>query len=280
MNPIILIDFSWLYNKYYFVAKQKESKDIKELLYNMLIQFLNRISNCYKGSQIYVAIDSSTKSLKNYNLNKNYKQNRNKEIKKEVYENIKEIICKLKENLSLSFHFVKAKGYEADHVIAFLTKMAYGCSPVIIFSGDKDLIQLTGYQSVFISDKFEQGKFIIKSNKELFDKFKNSKGENFTRISYDIKDLLKYRVLKGDPSDNLPPVFHRIKDKDIISIIQNYWTFHDELTSESIINIINNIKEDNEVLGNKLQENKGTWLINYEIMNLYNIKGIKVIELK
>ena len=76
-QPLILIDFSWLYNKYYFVAKQKESKNTSDLTFKMLFQFLTRISNCYRGN-IYVAIDSSTKNTKNYSLNSSYKQNRNK----------------------------------------------------------------------------------------------------------------------------------------------------------------------------------------------------------
>ena len=149
----------------------------------------------------------------------------------------------------------------------------------IIFSGDKDLIQLTAYENVFISDKFEKGSFIVKTDEELFQKFKNNKGEDFTRISTNKKDILKYRVLKGDTSDNLSPVFPRIKDKEIVNIVKDYWIDEEELTEERINDIIDDIKGDNPSLALKLEENKKIWLRNYKIMDLFCVDDIKVKRL-
>ena len=287
MRTLILIDFSWLYNKYYFVASYALGNDIKgnfndtleSNLYRMLYEFLIRIVATNKV-KVVLALDSPTSTLNNFKIFEGYKQNRDKELKKEVYSILDSILLKLVKSLdSKSFSFIKAKGYEADQILSYMVKKFYDTCQVIIFSGDKDLIQLTVYPNVYISDKFEKGNFIVKTDEELFQKFKNSKGEDFTRISTNKKDILKYRVLKGDTSDNLSPVFPRIKDREIVDIVKNYWIDEEELTEERIKDIIDDIKGDNEALAEKLEESKDIWLRNYKIMDLLHVEGIKVKRL-
>ena len=288
MKRIILIDFSWLYNKYYYVAKysasQKESLDsdesLSEVVLRMLKQFLNLVKNSYKDYFILLALDSPTSTLKNSSIFEGYKQNRNKEEKKEVYKEINTIIKGINKS-SNKFAFIKSRSYEADQVIAFVVKEYYNNGDIIIFSGDKDLIQLTSYPNTYISDKFEKGRFLVKADEELFEKFKNSKGEDFTRISTNKRDILKYRSLKGDTSDNLSPVFPRIKDKEIIDIIKNYWVDDQEeyLTTERISDIIDDIRGDNKLLAEKLEANKDVWLRNYKVMDLLHVDDIKVKRL-
>ena len=288
MRILLLIDFSWLYNKYYFVASYSmqeqteifKKEHLKERIFNMLQQFFECVKRAYSTSKVVIALDSPTKTLNNFKLFEGYKQNRDSEAKKETYAYLDDILVKLIKLLdSKSFSFIKAKGYEADQILAYMVKKFHEKYKVIVFSGDKDLIQLTAYSNVFISDKFEKGNFIVKTDKELFQKFKNSKGEDFTRVSNNKKDILKYRVLKGDTSDNLSPVFPRIKDKEIVNIIKNYWIDEEELTEERINDIIDDIKGDNEILADKLAESKGTWLRNYKIMDLFHVEGIKVKRL-
>lgn len=292
------MDFSWLYNKYYYVAKYSATqqgsfdaeKGIEKTVFRMLSQFFNIVRNSYEA-KVILALDSSTSTLKNKAIFEGYKQNRNKEEKKEVYRDINSIIKNLnkvftiKEKNSLNkttFFFIRSKTYEADQLIAQLVKKHSNNNEIIIFSGDKDLIQLTSYPNTYISDKFEKGNFIIKSDEELFSKFKNSKGEDFTRISTNKRDILKYRSLKGDPSDNLSPVFPRIKDKEIVQIIKEYWVDNQEenLSEERINDIIDDIKGDNESLAKKLLENKDIWLRNYKIMDLLHIDNMKIKVLK
>lgn len=291
MKRIILMDFSWLYNKYYYVAKHAVSqqdnldtnKDVSEVVLRMLKQFLSIVKNSYRGSKVILALDSPTSTLKNFSIFEGYKQNRNKEEKKEVYKDINSIIRGLNDFFnSLDFSFVRAKSYEADQVLAYIVKKYSVDNEIFIFSGDKDLIQLTSYPNTFISDKFEKGNFIIKTNTELFSKFKNSKGEDFTRISTNKRDILKYRSLKGDSSDNLSPVFPRIKDKEIIEIIQNYWVDNQEegLSEERINDIIDDVKHDNKLLAEKLEDNKSTWIRNYKIMDLLHVDDIKIKVLR
>lgn len=282
MFDVILVDFSWIYNKYYYVAKTRpleqvdESKDLVPVISKMLYQFFSLVEKSYPSSKILLVLDSPLSSTGNFSLNNQYKQNRDKNEKKEVYKGFKKIVGLLSQKFSKKINFVRAVSYEADQVISYLAEKYKDKYKVLIFTGDKDLLQMSYYPNVEISDKYEKGLFLLKTDKQIFEKFKNSKGEDFTRISNNKRDILKYRVLKGDPSDNLKSVFPRIKDSDIVKIIRDYWIDEEELTSERIEDIIDDIKGDDIKLATKLKESTNTWLTNYKIMNLYNLQGIEV----
>ena len=286
MKNLILIDFSWLYNRYYFVAKQNNTDtsitNIPNIVTDMLTQFLSIVGDKYSKAKVILALDSPTTSLKNFEIYPEYKQNRDKEVKKEVYKEIDFIIARLVKSLdNKRFAFIKAKNYEADQIIAYFVKKYKEESKIIIYSGDKDLLQLTYHKNVRVSNKFKDGRFILMSDEEIFEKFKNNKGENFTRVSENKKDILKYRALKGDSSDNLSPVFPRIKDKEIIQVIQDYWVDDQEegLSNERIEKILEELVLDNPSLAEKLEANKDIWLRNYQIMNLLNVGEIELRRL-
>ena len=289
MKRLILIDFSWLYNRYYYVASYNISMsegqvDLKEVLERMLLQFLTLVHRSYPSAKILMALDPSTSNLKNKAIFEGYKQNRNKEAKKEVYQHIVDIIKDLSSKLdSEVFYFIREKLYEADQLLAFTVKKFHKTHEIIIYSGDKDLLQLTSYPNTFIADKFEKGHFLIKTDEEIFQKFKNSKGEDFSRISTNKRDILKYRSLKGDPSDNLSSVFPRIKDKEIAEIIKNHWVDNQEepLTEERIDKIIeDDLQFENPSLAEKLRSSKDVWLRNYKIMDLLHVDDMNIRRLK
>ncbi len=277
MLNLILIDFSWLYNKYYYVAKIKGDKEgVYQRAAGMLEGFFTHINRNYPLSKVLLVLDAPLSSTENATLCPEYKQNRDKEEKKDVYKGFKDVVGSLSQRVPKNFTFIRAYGYEADQVIAYLAQKHDSLGQnVLIYSGDKDLLQLTYFDHVVISDKFDKGKFHIKTDSEIFAKFKNSKGD-FTRISTNKRDILKYRVLKGDTSDNLKPVFPRIKDKEIASIINNYWIDEEDLTNERINDIVEDIKGDNPELAQKLYENRDNWLRNFKLMNLYNLSEMKI----
>lgn len=95
MKRLILIDFSWLYNRYYYVASYGSSEgpvDIRANLERMLLQFLTLVHRSYPSARVLMALDPATSTLKNRAIFEGYKQNRNKEAKKEVYFFIMDII--------------------------------------------------------------------------------------------------------------------------------------------------------------------------------------------
>lgn len=267
----------------YNAATSETPIEVKPILERMLTQFLQLVHRSYPSSKIFMALDPATSTLKNKEIFEGYKQNRDKEAKKEVYSCIVDIIKALRDKLdSEVFYFIKKKLYEADQLLALMVKKYHETHEIIIYSGDKDLLQLTSYPNTFIADKFEHGHFLIKTDEEIFQKFKNSKGEDFSRISTNKKDILKYRSLKGDPSDNLSSVFPRIKDREIAEIIQNYWVDNQEepLTETRIEDILEDLEGDNPTLANKLRENKAVWLRNYKIMDLLHVDDINIRRLK
>ena len=284
MFDVILVDFSWIYNKYYYVAKVKtlgretEPDKLSLQVCDMLYQFFSLVQKNYPSPKILLVLDSPLSTTDNFKLNADYKQNRNEKEKDEVYKYFKNVVGTLSTKFNNKVNFVRAVGYEADQVIAYLAEQYQNKYKVLLFTGDKDLLQMTYYNNVDISDKYERGMFILKTDKEIYEKFKNNKGEDFTRISTNKKDILKYRTLKGDQSDNLKAVFPRIKDTEITDIIKNYWVDNQEegLSLERIQSIIEDIKGDNCKLAEKLQENINIWYTNYKIMNLYNLEGLKV----
>lgn len=285
MFNLILIDFSWIYNKYYYVAKTRPMRTLKELdsdeymvptLSDMLYRLFSLIEKSYPQARTFLVLDPPLSSTENFSLCEDYKQNRDKEEKKKVYRRFKDIVGRLSMKLSGRFSFVRAMGFEADQVIAYLAERHQQDKKILIFTGDKDMLQLAYFPNVSISDKFEKGSFISKTDEEIFSKFKNNKGEDFTRISTNKKDILKYRVLKGDTSDNLGPVFPRIKDTEIVSIIKNYWISEEDLTEESIKDMIKSIGETNSELAHKLRGGRATWLRNFKMMNLFGLHDIPV----
>ena len=279
MFDLILVDFSWIYNKYYYVAKVRplrEDNNLTPQLYDMLYRFFTLVDKNYPSSKKFLVIDPPLSGTENIKIYSDYKQQRNKEEKKRVYKDIKQIIGKLSQELSKKYSFVRDLKHEADQAIAYLSEKFQVRNRVLIFSGDKDLLQLSYYPNVEISDKYEKGQFLLKSDKEIFEKFKNSKGEDFTRISNNKRDILKYRVLKGDVSDNLSSVYPRIKDKDIANVIRNYWIDEEELTDIRVQDIIDDIRGDDKELAQKLEEHKDIWLRNFKLMNLYNLKDLNI----
>lgn len=273
MKEIVLVDFSWLYNKYYYVATTQVSKEnVSNHLLKMLMQFLHRVDVNY--SEVFLVLDPPLKNTINFSLNKDYKQQRDKEAKKEVYESIQKIVKDLNNTLSKHVHVAKSNTYEADQVIAYLAEKYMSNNKVIIFSGDKDLLQMTQYPNVRISDKFKDGRFMLLTDTEIFSKFKNSKKEDFTRVSTNKADIVKYRSLKGDKSDNLKPVFPKIRDKEIINIVREAWTCE----YFDIDTIINNVTS--QPLKDKLEQNRETWITNYRMMNLINLQipDIKILK--
>lgn len=284
MFEIILIDFSWLFNKYYYVAlynakskgvlETEQDSVVKTTVINMLSQFFKVVKEKYFAARILLALDTPTSKLVGNPSKEGYKQNRDKVEKSKVYKNINSVIAQLSKDDRLTF--IRAWGYEADQVIAYLAEKYCSNKAVLIYSGDKDLLQLTYHKRIKVADKFEKGQFLAKTDCEIFNKFKNSKGEDFTRISTNKRDILKYRSLKGDPSDNLKPVFPRIKDSEIADIIQHYWIDYEEFTEERASKIVEDINGDNPKLAGKLEESINNWVRNYNLMNLQGIQSLDI----
>ena len=212
---ILLIDFSWIFNKIYYAQKYLHPQDVASAHVRGVIGLFDTFNKTIftRYNKIYIVLDCKTECTRGRSINEDYKKGRPNHDK--VYKYL-ELVAGALANIPKVL-VVQNRNREADEIISYLCHK-YNNSCVDIYSGDKDLIQLTQSVNVNITDTYKQGAFTFFTEQDIFKKFKNSKKEDFTRISNNIGDIIKYRVLRGDTSDNLPPLFPRIRDTQIKEI--------------------------------------------------------------
>lgn len=232
----------------------------KHLFYSLL--FFSRLNNDTDVKNIFIVLDGEEGGEQYKKINSNYKVGR--ADRTEVYTHLSTFLFLV--NYFDKVKIIKNRYREADEVIAYLalnSKKDY-----LIYSGDKDMLQLYS-ENVKIADDYKKGKFNILTKQDVFNKFKNSKKESFTRISENIEDIVKYRVFKGDSSDNIKPPIPRLQDKYIKEILNEYWVenyLDDKLLADIIIKM-SNIKLRDKIVGSFSEI-----LNNYKIMDLKKCK--------
>lgn len=272
----ILIDFSYYYNKAYFVSTTKTTKEEQEkCLFGYLYKTIEFFQKAIDTDKIYIVVDGD--EIENKELFEDYKQNRTKDNDK-VYANHNKALALISEFSKAVI--LKNKKKEADEVIGYLVlKLKEKKDTLtVIFSGDKDLLQLTSIHNVRVGTEIKNRKIHLLSDTEIFSKFCNSKKEDFTRVSTKKADIIKYRVFKGDTSDNIPPAIPRLRDIDIIKIVRA-WKY--DITDE---NEWLNLAIELDDLWFKVKEYKEQIIRNYKLMCLTylprydNMKdGLKVL---
>lgn len=272
----ILVDFSWIYNKAYFVSSQKQTIEEQEkCLFGILYRTFEFFEKAQDTDKVYLILDGN--KVENKELYEDYKQNRTKDNDK-VYSNLNRAVALLSEFSKVTV--LRNQRKEADEVIGYLAlKLKEKKDTLtVIFSGDKDLLQLTSIHNVRVGTEIKNRKVHLLSDTEIFGKFCNSKKEDFTRVSTKKADIIKYRVFKGDISDNIPPAIPRLRDTDIIKIVRA-WKY--DITDESEwLNLAIELDD----LWFKVKEYKEQIIRNYKLMCLTylprydNMKdGLKVL---
>lgn len=188
-NTYILVDWSNLMYRSWFVASKRT--------WIAHCKFLDMIRVCVRKvkqptSQIHLIFcGESPTPLKRKKIFKGYKGNR-KHQDDDIFKGYKSSLVKCIN--SLGWGLVRAKGYEADDVIATLTKRIVtedDMAEVIIFSGDRDLQQCLASPRVYIYRA--PGIFLTP------DLFLDEHG--FGPEKYRV-----YKSLTGDRSDNISGV--------------------------------------------------------------------------
>lgn len=252
MKKLLLIDFNYLYNRYYYVAKLKQD-DTNTILFNMLVGFLSKVDE--KQFQVVLCVDG--KYTRNKDICTDYKNNRGD--KSSVYANFDNHLRGLAK-LNNRWIILRNEEAEADELIAYICKTCPN-RDILIYSGDKDLIQLTTYENVQISTEFKEGKFHLLTVDDIHKKFKGLE---------DIDKLLVYRVLCGDPSDNLKPPIPRLqmtKKAVIINSIPKQVSFDRHVWE----NLIENLED--KILAGKVKDNIDIIERNFKLMSLLDFTG-------
>jgi DNA polymerase-1 len=151
--------------------------------------------------------------------------------------------------------FLKNDEMEADDLIAMMAIRLKEKASIVVFSGDKDMIQLARYPQVHISNDIKNKQLQICSDDALFLKFEMKP-----------KYLPYFRALRGDPSDEIPGAVSNVK----IDIIRKFaLLLHDNNNdwdkSYELLKECTKITEKTEA---KILVGKENYFRNYDLMNL------------
>ncbi len=145
------------------------------------------------------------------------------------------IIKELLKNLNIKI--CEKEGFEADDLIGTLIKNNKNENVKnIILSGDKDLLQLVGDNTVVL---------LVKKGVSDTQEYTSNNFKQLTQLTP--SQWIDYKALRGDPSDNIPGV-KGIGEKTAISLLQKM---------KSLDNIYENMEKGNhqDILKGKLLEN-------------------------
>ncbi|MEX0803354.1 MAG: DNA polymerase I [Candidatus Binatia bacterium] len=112
---------------------------------------------------------------------------------------------------ALRIPMVELEGYEADDLLATLTKncRAEGCE-VIVVTGDRDILQLVG-----------DGVLVMMTRRGISDVIRYDGSTVLERYGVTPEQWLDFVALKGEPSDNLPGV-PGVGDKTAAQLVRTY----------------------------------------------------------
>ncbi|MDO8443750.1 MAG: DNA polymerase I [Candidatus Azambacteria bacterium] len=124
-------------------------------------------------------------------------------------------IPRVKEVLrALGIPIYEKSGYEADDIIGTITKKLAGESlEILILTGDMDTLQLVGNNIKIYTPKRGLNEPIIYDEKRVIERFEGLKPSQ----------MVDFKGLKGDPSDNIPGV-KGIGEKTAINLLNRYKT--------------------------------------------------------
>ncbi|UUM19583.1 MULTISPECIES: 5'-3' exonuclease H3TH domain-containing protein [unclassified Mycoplasma] len=175
---------------------------------NLFLLQIIKLIRFFNPEYLFIAFDASAKTQRHLTYPE-YKANRTK-APKEIFVQF-DIIKQLLSKLNI-FHF-EINGAEADDLIATASRRFNSDNlQKLIFSRDKDLLQLVN-ESTSIIDKDFQSSYQLITN------------ENFYQI-YNLypSQIVDFKALKGDPSDNLPGI-KGIGDKTAIKLLKQFHSF-------------------------------------------------------
>ncbi len=222
-NKIIILDSHSLIHRAYHALPflKTEKQETVNAIYGFFSILIKSI-NDFNPDYIAAVFDFPAPNFRHEKF-KEYKATRVRPP-----EDLLSQIPKIKESLSiLGISVFEKKGYEADDIIGTLSSLLYNENiETVIISGDMDNLQLVNEKTkVFLLKRGIKEAF-------LFDEDKIK--ETYQGLT--VEQLIDYKGLRGDSSDNIPGV-PGIGEKTAIELINNFY---------SIENLYNEIKNETE----------------------------------
>ncbi len=196
-KKLIIIDANSIIHRAYHALPPLTTKkgDLVNAVYGFLLVFFKAIKD-FQPDFIVAAFDFPAPTLRH----KKYKEYKAK--RKPAPEELYQQIPKVKEFLkAFGVPIFEKEGFEADDIIGTISRLAPKKQVIpkletIILSGDLDTLQLVGPETKVYSLK-KGVKDVVLYDKELVK-------EKFGGLTPE--QLLDYKALRGDPSDNIPGV--------------------------------------------------------------------------
>lgn len=233
MKLVIFDGNSILYRAFFALPELTTSTNIPT---NAIYGFLNvllKYLDLEKPDYIAVAFDKKGRAVRKGEYEE-YKANR-----KPMPDSLQIQIPYVREIIrALNIPVLEYEGYEADDVIGTLVnKFKNQDLEIVIITGDRDTLQLLDKNVVvkIVTTKFD------KTTEDLYT-VENVK-EKYGVFAHQVVD---YKALVGDPSDNIPGV-KGIGEKTAIKLLEEYQTLE---------NIYQNLKNIKESLREKLEAGK------------------------
>lgn len=259
MKKFLLIDGNLLLFKSFYAAKAININNGNlpcHLFFNSFFDILKKENPEY----IFIAFDANGKTRRHYEY-ENYKSNRIK-APEELYLQ-KEIIINILNEMKIC-NFSKI-GDEADDLIATVCEKYKNENLILIFSDDKDLLQLVD-KNVLIVQK--------NKNKNSNEKYEKININNFfEKYNFNPKQIPDFKGIAGDTSDNLPGI-KGIGPKTAIELLNKYKTL------EEIYNNLNSLTERQKKLFLENKDNsflcKKLAILNKNVEEIFDIEAMKI----
>ena len=253
MKRLILIDANAIIHKVFYALPELTNRKGEQI--NAIYGFssiLLKIINELKPNYIAAAYDLAAPTFRHIE----YKEYKAKRVKKP--DELIEQIPKTKEILKgFNVSVLEKKGFEADDVIGTIAKRFTNKKiEILILTGDLDTLQLVDKNIKVYSLRKGMTDIMIYGEKEVFER-------------YELKpeQMIDYKGLRGDPSDNIPGVVG-VGEKTATVLLKEFKTL------ENLYNKID--KVDNKKLVDKLKQNKKMAFFSKKLATIREDVPIKV----
>ena len=232
MKKLILIDANAIIHKAFYAIPPLTNRNKEHI--NAIYGFssiLLKIINELKPDYLAAAYDLPAPTFRH----KEYKDYKGKRAKKP--DELIDQIPKTKDIVKgFNIPVLEKKGFEADDVIGTLAKKFGKKLKVLILTGDLDILQL-----------INKNVSVYTLRRGMTDTFIYREKEVRERYGLEINQLIDYKGLRGDPSDNIPGV-PGVGEKTATVLLKEFKTM------ENLYKKLDKIE--NKKLAEKLKENK------------------------
>jgi DNA polymerase-1 len=231
---LILIDSNALIHRAYHALPPLTTKkgELVNAVYGYTSVLLNVLAR-FKPEYIVATFDLKEPTFRHKEF-KEYKATRVK-APDDLYEQIPRVKELVK---AFNIPIAERSGYEADDLIATFARKTEKLHPdveVIVVTGDLDTLQLVDKNIKIFALRRGMSDSVLYGEKEIFD-----------RYGLRPDQMIDYKGLRGDPSDNLPGV-KGVGEKTASELLKKYGT---------IENVYKNLSEIKEGIRKKLEKDK------------------------